>query len=69
MKNKKKPRKNLKKSKANKSVHIIGRHWNGYSEYSRIEGTIEHFVKKAKELREKRHEGKLPETFTVELVD
>ena len=48
MKKKKKPRKNLKKSKANKSVHIIGRHWNGYSEYSRIEGTIEHFVKKAK---------------------
>ena len=27
------------------------------------------YVKKAKELREKRHEGKLPETFTVELVD
>ena len=30
---------------------------------------MENFIKKARELRKERHQGKLPTSFTVDLVD
>ena len=70
-KRKRKQTKNLKRSVATSSntAHIIGRHWDGYSIYTRVEGSMEHFVKKAIELRKERHQGKLPDKITLDLVD
>ena len=70
-KRKRKQTKNLKRSVATSSntAHIIGRHWDGYSIYTRVDGSIENFIKKARELREERHQGKFPTSFTVDLVD
>ena len=70
-KRRKKTKKKLKRSAAicSNTAHIIGRHWDGYSIYTRVDGSMENFIKKARELREERHQGKLPTSFTVDLVD
>ncbi len=70
-KRRKKTKKKLKRSAAicSNTAHIIGRHWDGYSIYTRGEGSMEHFVKKAIELRKERHQGKLPDKLKLDLVD